>query len=129
MANHHAFLSSLLYLYKNDLRHNNDMLIVAIHYVFLKDEFIVDGGNREECEILKLNTPLKDLLSITYKKNTLILKTIYSIDAGHFFITIQIGKDKFNDFIPIASYINENISDHTKQITGRQGTSQHDKRH
>ncbi|CAF1129458.1 unnamed protein product [Adineta steineri] len=124
------------------------MLIVASHYVFIKDEFIVDGGNREECEILKLNTPLKDSLSITYKKNTLRLKTIYSIDARHFFITIQIGKDKFNDFIPVASYINEkklmneqvliqriddvlhrSISDHTKQITGRQGAAQDDKRH
>ncbi|CAF4303534.1 unnamed protein product, partial [Rotaria magnacalcarata] len=91
-------LSAMIYFYDRLKRNDNDLLIVASHYAFLAQGFVIGEASIEEEEVLVFdhgNTSPYDI--VTYVKDTMAIETKHSTDRRDYYLTLKIDDKIYND--------------------------------
>ncbi|CAF2208022.1 unnamed protein product [Rotaria magnacalcarata] len=101
-------LSAMIYFYDRLKRNDNDLLIVASHYAFLAQGFIINEAPIGAEEVLVFdhgNTSRYDI--VVYVKDTMVIETTHSTDRRDYYLTLNISNKTYNDFVHIATYLNQ----------------------
>ncbi|CAF4288958.1 unnamed protein product [Rotaria sordida] len=85
-----TFLKALLYLHERVFGDKYDAMIVTAH----------------ENAVLNLDKRTSQFLELSYRKGAIVIDTKYAIDQRYFYVTLKIGEDRHNDFMPTANYVN-----------------------
>jgi len=117
-------LQAILSLHKRLFPTQFDPMMVATHFLFLKQGFVIADELEEDNKVLPLNNRTNLNLKVDYRKDNVNIKAIYALNSKDYFLSFTINEKPYSRFFTLANYIrkdgtvfnDEDLIDHLNEF-------------